>query len=138
MIQKKSSKLGAVKKSEILIRLLAGETLEEAYRRLSAPQMRELRDFLEEQIVHLSADTANPMTTAAYFHTARIEGVSSILLKGSSAAGSGGISFLSRNILYQTRAPTPAMSRMMLATLHSAAPVVSVLPTSGSCGQLLV
>src|SRR5206468_13000845 len=39
---------------------------------------------------------------------------------------------------YQTIVAMPAMSRMMLATVHIAALPGSVLPTMGSCGQLLV
>ena len=64
MIHKKTSRLGVVKKSEILMRLLAGENLDESYRRLTAPQMRDLRDFLEAQVVHLSGHGDTPLSKA--------------------------------------------------------------------------
>jgi len=59
------------------------------------------------------------MTTAAYFHIARMDGVSSMARNGSFSAGTGGASSRSRNALYQTSAPTPAMSSTMLISDHS-------------------
>src|SRR5512132_3764204 len=78
------------------------------------------------------------MTTAAYFHTARIDGVREISRSGSDAAGTGGASVFSRKALYQTSAPTPAMSRTMLIIDQRRFADVGRFPTRSSCGQLFV
>ncbi|HQV30288.1 MAG TPA: hypothetical protein PKV71_00345 [Calditrichia bacterium] len=53
----KSSKprLGVVKKTEILMALLHGGNFQEHLKKLSAPQLQDLRNFLEKQLIHLSA-----------------------------------------------------------------------------------
>lgn len=47
--------LGVIKKTEILIALLEDpQRIKNFYPELSAPQMQELRNFIEQQIIHLS------------------------------------------------------------------------------------
>jgi hypothetical protein len=60
------NKLGIVRKTEILLKLLNGEDgVEEIYPKLSAFQMQDLRNFLENQILHFSArQDENPLTLA--------------------------------------------------------------------------
>lgn len=60
-------KLGVVKKTELLLKLLNDPgSLSEEYKQLSAPQMQELRSFLEKQVMHFSAlKDAEPLTLEA-------------------------------------------------------------------------
>src|SRR3954471_23375435 len=78
-----------------------------------------------------------PITTKKYLRVAFMEGVATAFTSGSrcGVAGSGSSGCAP---WYQTIVAMPAMSRMMLATVHIAALPGSVLPTIGSCGQLLV
>src|SRR4051812_35746064 len=78
-----------------------------------------------------------PTTTKKYLRVARIDGVATALTSGSlrGTAGSGSSACHEWN---HTMPAMPASSRMMLAIVHIEAVPVSVLPTSGSCGQLLV
>ncbi len=77
------------------------------------------------------------MTTKKYLRVAFIDGVifapSSGSACGTCASGSSWPRPCSQSI-----AAMPASSRMMLTIDHIAAEGVMVLPTSGSCGQLLV
>lgn len=50
-------RLGVIKKSEMLLHLLRGEMLDKDLKKLSAPQLQDLRNFLENQIKHLSEDS---------------------------------------------------------------------------------
>jgi hypothetical protein len=60
------NKLGMVRKTEILLKLVNGEDgLEEIYSKLSAFQMQDLRNFLEHQILHFSARQDEPPLTLA-------------------------------------------------------------------------
>ncbi len=56
--------LGVVKKTEMLLTLLEyPQRVKEYYSQLSAPQIQELRNFLEQQIVHLSTGKSQtPLT----------------------------------------------------------------------------
>ena len=59
-------KLGIIKKTEILLRLVQDDqTLDDIYQQLTAPQMQDLRNYLEQQIVHFSAlRDEEPLTVA--------------------------------------------------------------------------
>jgi len=51
-----NKKLGVVQKTNILLSILANTTLDNTdVSKLSAPQLQDLRDFLEQQIHHFSA-----------------------------------------------------------------------------------
>src|SRR5690349_24044394 len=78
-----------------------------------------------------------PITMKKYLRVAFIDGVATALTSGSRCGteGSGSSGWRDWNHTMPASAP---MSRMMLAIDHIAAPLVSVLPTRGSCGQLLV
>lgn len=60
------NKLSVIKKTEILLKLINGDgNIEELYANLSAFQMQDLRNFLEHQILHFSAQQdTNPLTLA--------------------------------------------------------------------------
>lgn len=60
-------KLGIIKKTEILLRLVQDDQpLDDIYQQLTAPQMQDLRNYLEQQIVHFSAlRDEEPLTVAA-------------------------------------------------------------------------
>jgi hypothetical protein len=66
-------------------------------------------------------------------HRRRGLGAEQRISRGTAATPSSASPLCSQSI-----AAMPASSRMMLAIDHIAAEVVIVLPTSGSCGQLLV
>src|SRR5262245_29813513 len=79
----------------------------------------------------------SPITTKKYLRVAFMDGVATAFSSGSRAGvlGSGASACA---VWYHAMPAIPARSRMMLAIDHMAADVVSRLPTSGSCGQLLV
>src|SRR5512141_2341187 len=79
----------------------------------------------------------SPITTKKYLRVAFIEGVAIALIRGS-LAGALGSSSSACAVWYHTMPAMPAMSRMIDAIDHSALLEVISLPTSGSCGQLLV
>src|SRR5262245_17014018 len=79
----------------------------------------------------------SPITTKKYLRVAFIDGVATTSISGS-CAGAFGSGISACAVWYQAMPAIPASSRMMLAIDHIAAVVVSSLPTSGSCGQLLV
>ncbi len=60
------NKLGVIKKAEVVLKLLQGHTaIEDIYPRLNAFQMQDLRDYLEQQVVHFSAlRDETPLTLA--------------------------------------------------------------------------
>ena len=60
-------KLGIIKKTEILLRLVQDDQpLDDIYQQLTAPQMQDLRNYLEQQIVHFSAlRDEQPLTVEA-------------------------------------------------------------------------
>lgn len=60
------NKLSVIKKTEILLKFINGDgNIEELYANLSAFQMQDLRNFLEHQILHFSAQQDNnPLTLA--------------------------------------------------------------------------
>ncbi|NIS38147.1 hypothetical protein GWN26_05635 [Candidatus Saccharibacteria bacterium] len=58
-------KLGVTKKAEIMVRLINKGEISELYPKLTARQMQELRDYLENQIVYLSSlQDEKPLTPA--------------------------------------------------------------------------
>jgi hypothetical protein len=77
------------------------------------------------------------MTTKKYLRVAFIDGVG---LDAEAADRCAHLGAVPRRIaaLQPSIAAMPASSRMMLTIDHIAAEVLIVLPTSGSCGQLLV
>src|SRR5437762_6373351 len=77
------------------------------------------------------------MTEKKYLRIAFIDGVATAPSKGSAFGGSASSS-CARPPWNHSIAAIPASSRMMLTIDHIAALPVIVLPTSGSCGQLLV
>jgi len=77
------------------------------------------------------------MTTKKYFAVARMEAVGANCASGSRCGGAG-VGASGCAMCHQIIAAMPAISRIMLTTVHIALPLVRVLPTSGSCGQLLV
>lgn len=77
-------------------------------------------------------------TTATYLPTARIDGVSATMRKGSASGGVTGGSAFARNACHHTSAPTPASSSTTLTIDHSTFAAVGWFATSGSCGQLFV
>src|SRR5215510_5629134 len=79
----------------------------------------------------------NPMTTKKYLAVAFIEGLGTALRSGS-RFGTTGSGASGRALWYHTMPAMPASSRMTLAMVHIEAAPDSVLPTAGSCGQLLV
>ncbi len=60
------NKLGVIKKAEVVLKLLQDHTaIEDIYPRLNAFQMQDLRDYLEQQVVHFSAlRDETPLTLA--------------------------------------------------------------------------
>ena len=78
------------------------------------------------------------MTTKKYLRVAFIDGVAPAPSSGSAAGRLRLVFVLRRRLCSHSIAAMPASSRMMLTIDHMAADVVIVLPTSGSCGQLLV
>ena len=76
-------------------------------------------------------------TTAKYLRVAFIDGVAFSLNSGSSLGGFGSASSGCAAWKNTMPAMAPIMT-MMLATDQMPAPAVGVLPTRGSCGQLLV
>ncbi len=77
------------------------------------------------------------MTAKKYLRVAFIDGVATTLRNGSAGSGLASSSCLPLPCSHSIAA-MPASSRMMLTIDHMAASLVMVLPTSGSCGQLLV
>ncbi|RMH89416.1 MAG: hypothetical protein D6681_14470 [Calditrichaeota bacterium] len=47
-------KLGITHKTEVMMRLLIQQGIDDLCQEFSAPQMQDLRDFLEQQVLHLS------------------------------------------------------------------------------------
>src|SRR5688572_3609173 len=78
-----------------------------------------------------------PMTTKKYLRVAFIEGVALAPSSGSALGTCAGSSCGSRPCSHSIAA-MPANSSTMLTIDHTAADGDRVLPTSGSCGQLLV
>src|SRR5947208_9468537 len=79
----------------------------------------------------------SPTTTKKYLRVAFIDGVATALISGSDAGVAGGA--VSACAPWNHTIPAmPAISSTIEAIDHIALPAVSVLPTSGSCGQLLV
>src|SRR6185369_3904859 len=81
--------------------------------------------------------SARAATVQKYFTVARCEGVLLELSKGSVAGagvGGSGSCFACRKAIK----PMPPSNRMMLTPVQTTASPVGRLPTSGSCGQLLV
>lgn len=60
------NKLGVIKKAEVTLKLLQGKAaIEDIYPRLNAFQMQDLRDYLEQQVIHFSAlKDETPLTLA--------------------------------------------------------------------------
>src|SRR6478752_6860969 len=81
--------------------------------------------------------SSRAITMKKYLRVAFIEGVATAFTSGSRCgiAGSGSSACA---LWYQIIAAIPAISRMIEAIDHMAALPGSVLPTIGSCGQLLV
>ena len=69
---------------------------------------------------------------------ARCDGVASQRPSGSVSGGAGSPSSLFFAAYHQAIAEMPASSMMMLTPVHTTVSPVGRLPTSGSCGQLLV
>lgn len=60
MLQKPiKRKLSIIQKSAIMLDLLNGKSINEQFKQLSAPQLQDLRNYLEEQLVFMSA-TGSP------------------------------------------------------------------------------
>ena len=78
-----------------------------------------------------------PITAKKYLRVAFIEGVATTLRNGSAGSGAASSSCLLLPCSH-SMAAIPPSSSTMLTIDHMAAPPVMVLPTSGSCGQLLV
>jgi hypothetical protein len=79
----------------------------------------------------------SPTTTKKYLRVAFMDGVATTFSRGS-RAGTCGSASSAWAVWYQTMPAIPASSRITLAMVHMAAEPGSVLPTRGSCGQLLV
>jgi hypothetical protein len=77
------------------------------------------------------------MTSQKYFAVARIDGVMRINASGSLAGSCAGASSLWR-AWCQPSSAMPAIRKSTLNTVHMSRCEGGVLPTSGSCGQLLV
>jgi hypothetical protein len=76
-------------------------------------------------------------TTATYFATAHIDGVSVRPMNGS-LSGASAASSSRWNARNHTRAPTPANSSTTLTIDQSTLPDEGTLSMRGSCGQLFV
>lgn len=81
--------------------------------------------------------SSRPITAKKYLRVAFIEGVACAPSSGSAWGGAASSSCLPAPCSH-SMAAMPASSRMTDTIDHIAAEVVMVLPTSGSCGQLLV
>jgi hypothetical protein len=77
-------------------------------------------------------------TTQKYLTTARCDGVATDARSGSFAGASGSGSCSRWDAWYEAINPMPASSMMMLTPVQTTVSAVGRLPTSGSCGQLLV
>lgn len=56
-------KIGITTRSEILLKLIHQEDWADTVSRLTAPQLQDLRNFLEQQVVHLSASSGGQKLT---------------------------------------------------------------------------
>ena len=81
--------------------------------------------------------SSRPATAKKYLRTAFIEGVAATPSIGSALGGTACSSCLPAPCSH-SMAAMAASSRITLTIDHIAAELVMVLPTSGSCGQLLV
>ena len=99
-----------------------------------------LKDEMRRNTYDAAADTVtvSPERAEAIRRVAaHIEGVAEAFTSGSRSGvlGSGSSAC---TVWYQTMPAMPAMSRMMLTAVQAVAVPVRLLPTMGSCGQLLV
>src|SRR5688572_14397866 len=77
-------------------------------------------------------------TTQKYLIVARCDGVATAPSRGSRSGTASGAGSCLRAAYHHAMPPTAARSRITLTPVHTSASGVTVLPTSGSCGQLLV